>query len=85
MKAGKIIYFIDSIKLLFNRNDILNKEILEKLNSYKRELNNFHNISSKVYDENKTNINDFKTIFNSIYNSEFKSIKETFENNSRIF
>ncbi|MGL5754037.1 MULTISPECIES: hypothetical protein [Bacteria] len=85
MKVGKIIYFIDSIKLLFDRNDILNKEILEKLNSYKRELNNFHNISSKVYDENKTNINDFKTIFNSIYNSEFKSIKETFENNSRIF
>lgn len=85
MKAGKIVHFVDSIKLLFDKNDILNKEISEKLDNYKRELSNFNNISTKVYDENKTNINDFKTIFNSIYNSEFKSIKETFENDNRIF
>lgn len=85
MKAGKIIYFVDTTKAILNKINALDSEVKGKLKAYNREFNNFENISKKVFEENKTNINDFKTIFNSMYNGDFKSVKDTFENGDRIF
>lgn len=85
MNVGKIAYLIDSISLLVAKNNELNKEIDAKMSKYNKEKENFNNIADKVYSENKTSINDFKTVFNSMYNADFKKLEETFEDDQRIF
>lgn len=82
--TGKILAFNSLLELLSKENGTLDKELDLKLQEYNKKLNNYISISNKVFDENQENINDFKTIFNSAYNSSYKKISETFQNEDRV-
>ena len=82
--TGKILAFNSLLELLSKENEDLDKELDLKVQEYNKKLNNYISISNKVFDENQEDINDFKTIFATAYNSSYKTINETFENEDRI-
>lgn len=84
MMTGKIIAYKSLLELLTSESETLNKMLKDKLKIYNQKLENYTEISNKVFEENQENINDFKTIFNSAYNSSYKTINETFKNQDRI-
>lgn len=85
MNAGKIEYFLEVINNYRKAIESLESKIESENEKYNNSLKTYNQIVGKVYEENKKNANDFKTIFNSVYNSEMKILKETFNNNNRIF
>ena len=82
--TGKILAFNSLLELLSKENETLDKELDLKVQEYNKKLNNYISISNKVFDENQENINDFKTIFSSAYNSSYRTINETFQNQDRL-
>lgn len=82
--TGKILAFNSLLELLSKENENLDKELDLKVQEYNKKLNNYISISNKVFDENQKDINDFKTIFSSAYNSSYKTVNETFSNEDRI-
>lgn len=84
LMTGKILAFNSLLERLTQEADILDKELNSKVQEYNKKLNNYISISNKVYSENQENINDFKTIFSSAYNSSYKTVSETFKNEDRI-
>lgn len=82
--TGKILAYNTLLEKLYEENKVADNELQEKLIEYNKKLNNYISISNKVYEENQENINDFKTIFGSAYNSSYKNISETFADENRI-
>lgn len=82
--TGKIISYNSLLELLTSESETLNKMLKDKLKIYNQKLENYTEISNKVFEENQENINDFKTIFNSAYNSSYKTINETFKNQDKL-
>lgn len=83
--TGKILAYNSLLEYLYNENTKLDNTLKELTKQYKDSLENYKNISNKVFEENQININDFKTIFNSAYNSSYKIISETFKDDKNIF
>ena len=83
--TGKILAYNTLLEFLYNKNFELDNKLKEVSKVYDDTLENYKNIANKVFEENEININDFKTIFNSAYNSSYKIISETFKDDSKIF
>lgn len=85
MAGNKILYYLYLIKERQKKNESLNSELEYETKKYLNNVKSFNNVTDIVYSENEKSINDFKTIFNSIYNSEIKKVHETFDSSDRIF
>lgn len=83
--TGKILAYNALLEYLYNENLKIDKNLKDVIKVYNNALENYKNIANKVFEENEVNINDFKTIFNSAYNSSYKIISETFQDDSKIF
>jgi hypothetical protein len=83
--TGKILAYNALLEYLYNENLKIDDKLKDVIKIYNDTLENYKNIANKVFKENEININDFKTIFNSAYNSSYKIISETFKDDSKIF
>lgn len=83
--TGKILAYNALLEYLYNENIKIDTKLNDLVKVYNNTLENYKNIANKVFKENEVNINDFKTIFNSAYNSSYKIISETFKDDSKIF
>ena len=83
--TGKILAYNALLEYLYNENLKIDDKLKDVIKIYNDTLENYKNIANKAFKENEININDFKTIFNSAYNSSYKIISETFKDDSKIF
>lgn len=85
MKAGKIKFALEKLYALGIEETIVDAETNKALKHYNGQLTSLDDVCQKVFTENQSDINDYKMLFDTVFNSDFKLIEETFATGERVF